>query len=812
VEPEMHPGSTLLIAEAPGAQEAEQGRPLVGASGGWLRGRYDELKGQWSGGLLGRAGLKDSEVSKLNVLQCRPPENLFPTDPEAKSYISPGDAKNVVSHCLKAHVWPVIGSREWQRIILLGDKALRAITGKTEGITTWRGSPLPLVDGSRPGETPCIPTFHPSWLARNQSDLPAVISDLKKSTVVPPEYYSTHPGLEEVRAFTATSFAFDIETIPATGEITMVGLSDRAFHALCVPFGGAYVEELKRIFRDATELIGQNCISFDLPHLQEHGVSVGRDVLIWDSMLCHHLLQPDMPHGLAFIGSVFSGKPAWKHLSGDDEALYCCRDVDVTLQAMQQFKPLLKQQGLLELYHKVQVPLARICHLMHTTGIAIDPGRIETVRAKILEEMRDAEAKLPEALRSHAIEVRRRTPAPAGTLGKSGKPVKFILVPATEQVVPWRSPQAVGAYLYGTLKLPPQVHPKTKEISTGKVALDWLWRRAVRGDLRTVDKSPIQPGLAGELAALRQLRVLDEMISTFTKEEMLYVSRVHPHFNIHGTASGRLSSSDPNLQNIPPAARYIYVPSDPSWRLLEVDFSSLENRLTAWFAGDTERLARLSQPGFNEHRWVAGQIFGIPYDEVEKDNSKDAPYGIAKRVGHGSNYGMGPKKIANLFDMDFGAVRDFSAKWKKLFAKTVAWQENCGKLAKEQGFLVNPFGRRRWFYTDSYYTEALSFLPQSTGADICFRSMLGLMFDRLGLDAPTKVARPLATPCRLLLQVHDSLLFEGPSDVLLEAARDIKLVMEQPWPELRNFNIPVEMKLGAPSASWGELEPYDPAK
>lgn len=276
--------------------------------------------------------------------------------------------------------------------------------------------------------------------------------------------------------------------------------------------------------------------------------------------------------------------------------------------------------------------------------------------------------------------------------------------------------------------------------------------------------------------------------------------------------SGRLSSSDPNLQNIPPAARYIYVPSDPSWRLLEVDFSSLENRLTAWFAGDTERLARLSQSGFNEHCWVAGQIFGIPYDEVEKDNSKDAPYGIAKRVGHGSNYGMGPKKIANLFDMDFGAVRDFSAKWKKLFAKTVAWQENCGKLAKEQGFLVNPFGRKRWFYTDSYYTEALSFLPQSTGADICFRSMLGLMFDRLGLDPPTKVARPLATPCRLLLQVHDSLLFEGPSDVLLEAARDIKLVMEQPWPELRNFNIPVEMKLGAPSASWGELKPYDPAK
>ena len=774
-----------------------------------MRGRFDEDRNQWSGGMLGRAGIKDSETSKLNVLNCRPPNNLFPTDPEARSYISQKDAHLAVSHCLENHVWPVVRGRDWQRIILLGDKATRALTGKTEGISTWRGSPLPLVGEQEPR---CVPTFHPAWIARDQRYIPAVISDLKKSLVVPPEIYDTHPGLDAVRAFTATSFAFDIETIVATGEITMVGLSDRPFHAICVPFGGAYVNELKRIFRDATELVGHNCLQFDLPHLREHGVQVGGDAVVWDTMLCQHLLQPDLPHDLGFVGSIFTNKPAWKHLSGDDEELYCCRDTDVTGQIAAQLKPLLKQHGLLDLYLKVQVPLARVCHLMNTTGIAIDPSRIEKVREKILLEMSDAEHKLPEALRSHTVEIRKREPAPPGTLGKSGKAVKFVLVPATEEVVPWRSPQAVAKYLYETLKLPPQVHPKTREISTGKVALDWLWRRAARGDLRTTDGAKAQAGLADELAALKTLRVLDEMVSTFTKEEMLYVERVHPHFNVHGTSSGRLSSSDPNLQNIPQAARYIYVPSNPTWRLLEVDFASLENRLTAWFAGDTGRLARLSEPGFNEHRWVAGQIFNIPYDEVEKDNAKDAPYGIAKRVGHGSNYGMGPKKIAMLYDMDFKTVRDFSAKWKQLFAKTTSWQENCGKQAKETGFLVNPFSRKRWFYTDSYYTEALSFLPQSTGADICFRTMLGLMFERLGLEPVTKIARPLPQPCRLLLQVHDSLLFEGPSDVLLAAALDIQAVLEQPWPELRNFSIPVEFKLGQPGCSWGELEPFDPTK
>ena len=310
---------------------------------------------------------------------------------------------------------------------------------------------------------------------------------------------------------------------------------------------------------------------------------------------------------------------------------------------------------------------------------------------------------------------------------------------------------------------------------------------------------------------MRRLRVSDEMITTFAQEKMLYVSRVHPHHNVHGTRFGRLSSSDPNLQNIPPAARFIYVPSRPDWRFLEMDFSGLENRLTAWYANDTERLGRLAVSGFNEHKWAASQFFGIPYSDVEKDNDREAPYHKGKTINHGKDGGMGPRKIANMYDMDFSEVNRLCKLWNELNAKTVAAQENTAKLAKAQGYLVNAFGRKDWFYTDSYYTEANRFYAQSTGADILFRTLLGLLFERISLpeEAVRKIVRiyrPLPEPVRCLISVHDSILFEGPAQAIEDAIPIITAVATQPWPELRNYEIPIELKIGEPGASWAELE------
>ncbi len=792
-------GLRLVVAEAPGAEEAAAGEPLVGTSGKWLRGSPGE-GGKRIGGLFYKAGVRDEELTLINCINCRPPENIFPTDPDARSYISEEDAEKAVAHCLSAHVHPVLASRPWKRIDLLGDKALRLLAERDGGIKRWRGSPLSL-PCLPDAEAIAVPTLHPAAIARDQTLIPAVISDLKKSLIQPPEHYNTHPSLDEVRSFQAKKICLDIETNPSTGEILCVGLSAREYEAMCVPFAGAYKTELRRILANAEEVIGQNLIQFDLPALAAEGVAPPAESQLWDTMLMQHLLSPDLPHGLDFLGSIFTNKPAWKHLSDEDMELYCCRDTDVTFQCWQQLRPLLAQEKLLDLYTNVQVPLAKICRLMYETGVQVNPGRIGEARERLKAEAIKLEVALPERLRTFKQAIKQRQPAPPGTLSqKTGKPVKYVMVDAEETVQPWRSPDVIKVWLYEELGLPTQTNPKTHKVSTDKFALDKLVRVARRTG-RFVEALAIE--------ALQRLRKVDELLTTFTTESLMQVERVHPHFNVHGTASGRLSSSEPNLQNIPESARIIYTPSFSDWEFLEVDYSQIENRLTAHFANDQERQQRfLLDPDFSEHKWAASIFFGIPYEEVKKDNDKDAPYGKAKRIVHGVNYGMGPRKIVNMYDMDFREVRELIAKWKAAIGPTSKWQENTAAQAKRDGVLTTPFGRKRWFYTSSYFTESLSFLPQSTAADVIFRAMLALCYERIGwpLEKVLKVVttvEPLPEPCKLLLQVHDSLLLEYPRPMRDRVVECVRRVMEQPWSELGGMSIPIGMAVGP---SWGEME------
>jgi len=133
---EMQRGSLnrLGIGEAPGESEAAEGKPFVGGSGTWLESIYRS------------AGVNKREVNLINCIQCRPPDNVYPTDPEARSYISKPDAEKATKQCWKNHVVPVLEERKWERIDLLGGKALEAATGRTEGIYKWRGSPMSIPD------------------------------------------------------------------------------------------------------------------------------------------------------------------------------------------------------------------------------------------------------------------------------------------------------------------------------------------------------------------------------------------------------------------------------------------------------------------------------------------------------------------------------------------------------------------------------------------------------------------------------------------------------------------------------------------
>ena len=811
VAPKHGAGNRLVVAEAPGETESIEGEPLVGSSGTW----FDAM--------CRKAGVKREDLTIINTINCRPPSNIYPTSGDARSYISEADGRNAVQHCMGAHVWPLIHSQPWSRIDALGDKALQELTGK-EGIQYWRGSPLTL-KGDDPSKTRVIPTLHPSYISRDQTMIPIVVNDLKKNTQVPPEHYNLTPSLEDVRAFEATDLAFDIETNPATQQILMVGLAVTPFRAMVVPFSGPYIPELKRIFKNAKTLYGQNSIQFDIPILADNGICTNGNM--WDIMLLHHLLFPQFSgeagnedqdserkhgggHGLEFISSQFTNKPAWKEQYRGQPGYWehrCARDTDVTLQAGRVLVAMARQEHLVDLYDNVQVPLAKICRLMTTTGIKLDPNRLAIVREELLKQIADEEAKLPEQVRGYDKPKRKKVPAPDGTLNEKGKPVKFTWEPTFERKSPWRSPKTLQKFLYTDwgLGLPPQRHPKSKKITTDKGAIEKCIRI-----LRRANRTQDAQGLVG----YGKLKKAATLVSSFCTEDLIQqrVKRQHPRFNPHGTSSGRLSSSDPNFQNQPPKARFMYVASHPGWKIVEFDYSNIEPRLTAYFSGDQERLARFSQPGYNEHKWVTSIFFDIPYDEVDSsDSSIEAPYGKAKRINNGLNYRMGPIKIANTFDLDLKEVKDLVFKWKTINHKTVLWQDEVGADAKENGFLTTPFGRKRWFYTSSYLTESASFLPQSSGADIIFKAMLGLMYERINWPVEkvlkvVPIVEPLPHPARLLVQCHDSLVFECPGEMVDQFITTVRRVMEQPIRELGGMSFPVKAKVGE---SWGEVQAYE---
>lgn len=775
----MGPSLRLVVAEAGGEQEELNGTPLIGPSG-----KVFDM-------LLRKAGVYRDQVSVANTLSCRPPNNIYPTDAAARQYCTDTEAATIVKHCFEHHLAPVLQARPWERIDAIGDKSLRVLTGKTDGIMKWRGSPLPLIGQKTPK---VIGLLHPSYLMRDAGMIPSAISDLAKTINVPPQHYNLQPTLEDLEGFHPDILYTDIETNRFTNQITMVGIALGPHRVIVVPFQGAYIAQLKRIFLEANQIVNQNIIAFDLPILAENGIHIHPDCKVWDIMLLHHLVAPDEPHDLEYIATICTSMVAWKHLKGQDERWYNACDVDAVAQIFAVLLPRVKYLKLLDLYLYVQQPLARICKLMHDTGIKMDPNRIKVKRAEFLKEFVELEAKLPPELQPYDRAIKIRQKAPVGTIGKAGKPVKFIHTPGTERVVPWQSSSRVATYLYETLGLPKQLHRKTKKVTTDKQSLERLFRQT---------KNPA-------LDALRKIRQLDELLSTFLKEPNATtqsVTRIHSNFLVHGTATGRLASSGPNMQNIPSKARYIYVPSHSDWCFVEADFSSLENRLAAWYANDTDRLARLSMPGFNEHLWLARQIYG---EQVTKD---DPEYKLGKITNHGADGAMGARKLSQTHDLPEKLARELILSWRKINWKSATWQEEAGNAATLTGQTVNAFGRKRWYWSKSGYTEGIRFFPQSTGADICFRAMIGMMYERI--DWPVEFALkaspvllPLPRPARLVLQVHDSLLIECPLALVDEVARCLKVVMEQPWEQLGGFSIPCEVKVGEPSMSWAELTPY----
>lgn len=741
----------LIVGMAPGRQELEQGRPFVGGSGKIL---FDVVGAD--------VGLFRKDCKIVNCIQCQPlGKDGAPTDAQIRACSERFDSEVASSHATVA--------------IALGGDAFRRLTGLEKGgIETRRGyiyTPEDCVpvryrerqvvgvykrDGKhgtaggpkyglvtverRPALPSAlqwiVPSLHPAAIMREGlKTVPCLKADVSRAVRLARSQTSPVELTVGSAPPSADAIALDLET--PHGYVELVGLSDGE-QTWASHWNAESAAITRRLMSDPDRWKIAHNWQFDMPRLEAEGIEVpGR---IFDTMLAAHFIQPDLYKSLEKSATLYLDLRPFKHLVTTDLRRPAA-DAQVSALMFKEQYRILEKQGSLSFFTDTIMPATRVLMGMTKRGIKVDERRLGEWQQELQDELVDLEAAWYEQ-----------------TLGVNP-----------------HSPHQLRKYLYDTLGLPTQRN-KYDGVTTDEGALKSL----IEGEPRHTDL----------LKLLLRIREISKLKSTYSEVAIGADGCVHPGYlpmnkdtDSAGAATGRLASSEPNIQNQPPRARCIFVPHQEGMVLVEGDFSQIELRIAAALAKDQGLLEALRGDVFSEIMRLLG------CDRVR-----------AKNVVYGSLYGAGPRKLAMLLrqrglpttERD---ARDLQDRLARAYPRLWGWRSEVGRSASRERVLVNPFGRRRYFYAGSSDTPAaIDFLPQSTAADILWSCLV----------PSSEVAQ--ATGASLLTTVHDSLLFEVWSEGVHDFVQSISEVLAQEWPQVaQGFRVPVKFKVGK---NWGEMEEY----
>ena len=452
-------------------------------------------------------------------------------------------------------------------------------------------------------------------------------------------------------------------------------------------------------------------------------------------MLAGQQIQPDLEKNLDRMSSLYLDVPRWKHKRQQDEALYNRYDAHCTLAMLEPQRTALASQGQLGLFENIVMPALPVLIGMTYRGIHIDPVRRDALKAKLEEEVLGAQATFER------------------------------LAPNVNPA----SPKQLGKLLYEDLKLPKQFNDEA--VTTDKAAISKLLKRS--------------GGCAKEvLDALLAVRAASKLLSTYITDDNI----VHPsYFPVskddakYGTATGRLSSQDPNIQNQPLAMRVMYVPPDNDLVFISADYSQIELRIAAVLSGDKVLLEAI------EHDVHAKNMEVLQCDRTR-----------AKNVLYGYMYGAGPKRLYETllsygFESSIAECRDMIDALKRAYPMLWGWREEIKRFAKQHCYVVTPFGRRRYFYDpERAVPEELNFIPQGTAADIL----------NTGIPSFEEIAQHHGGHLSML--VHDDATITARRDMSRQATNALSEVMMQEFSCVApGFRVPVKVKIGD---NWGEMK------
>ena len=486
-----------------------------------------------------------------------------------------------------------------------------------------------------------------------------------------------------------------------------------------------YVNIFKPLYENTETLkVGQN-IKYDYEVLRNYGVDIQGPM--FDTMLAHYVLQPELHHNMDFMAETLLHYrtvhieeligPKGKHqknmrdLDPKEVYEYAAEDADVTLKLKNVLEPMLKEKGMERLFWDIEMPLVKVLADMELNGVCLDTDSLKETEHIFKERMARYE--------QHAYELAGET---------------FNI----------SSPKQVGDILFGKM----QLLDKPKKTRTGQ----YVTSEEVLLQLR--DKAPIVDDILN-------YRGLKKLLGTYVEALPLLINKrtghIHTSFNQAVTATGRLSSSDPNLQNIPvrdddgKEIRKCFVP-EPGCLFFSADYSQIELRIMAHLSGD-ENMIEAFREGLDIHRATAAKIWKEPLDEVT-----DAQRKKAKQANFGIIYGITAFGLAQRMGIPNGEARQLIQDYFATFPKVHAFMESAIATAREKKYAETMFGRRRYLPdidskngTVRGFAErnAINAPIQGSEADIIKIAMIRIWrrFKEEGLRS------------KMILQVHDELNF-----------------------------------------------------
>ena len=411
--------------------------------------------------------------------------------------------------------------------------------------------------------------------------------------------------------------------------------------------------------------VGQN-IKYDLTVLTNYGIDL--HFPMFDTMLAHYLVQPELRHGMDYLAEVYlnyqtihieeligpkgRGQKNMADLPPRDICDYACEDADVTLQLMAPLKKEMEDNGLTRVFEQIEMPLMPVLARMERNGVRLDTEQLAETGRNFNERLAEIEKEVY-ALAGH----------------------EFLIT----------SPRQVGKVLFDELKLNEKAKKtKSGQYSTGEEVLEAL---------RT--KHPI----VGKILAHRALK---KLISTYVDALPKLINpktgRIHTSFNQAVTATGRLSSSNPNLQNIPVRGedgreiRKAFVPEE-GCVFFSADYSQIELRIMAHLSED-EHLVQDFREGRDIHAATAARVFHKPIDEVTRDERRKA-----KTANFGIIYGISAFGLAERMEVSRAEAKELITNYFSTYPKVKEYMEQRVNVAREKGYIVTEFGRRRYLPT-----------------------------------------------------------------------------------------------------------------